>query len=56
MEKRRVFFLGYGYEAIRFVVVEAYTNFDALEKASDWYKTTGQNFDYMCLEVDKYPV
>lgn len=56
MEKRRVYFLGHGYECVRFTIVEADTNFSALEKAEDWYKTTGQTFDYVELEVDKFPV
>ena len=56
MERRRVHFLGHGYESVRFVIVEADTNLSALKKAEDWYKSTGQTFDYVELEVDKFPV
>lgn len=56
MEKRRVHFIGHGYESIRFVIVEADTNLSALQKAEEWYKATGQTFDYVESEVDKLPV
>ena len=56
MVKRRVHFIGHGYESVRFVIVEADTNLSAIEKAEEWYKATGQTFDFVELEVDKYPV
>lgn len=56
METRRVYFLGHGYECVNFVIVAADTNHSAIEKAEEWYKTTGQTFEYMEIEVDKFPV
>lgn len=53
--KRRVFFLGHGYECVRFVIVEADTRASALQAAEQWYNSTSQAFSYMELEVDKYP-
>ena len=53
--KRRVFFLGRGYEYARFVTVKADTKASALQAAEQWYNSTSQAFSYMELEVDKYP-
>jgi hypothetical protein len=55
MEKRSVHFLGHGYESVCIVTVEADTNLSAFKKAEDWYKTTGQTFDYMEVAVYKFP-
>lgn len=49
--KKRVYFIGHGYESVRFVIVEAETNSEAFAKADEWYKTTGQTFDYVDLEI-----
>ena len=54
MTMKRVYFIGHGYECVKFIMVEAETNLEALTKAEAWYKTTGQTFDYMELEVDRY--
>lgn len=32
-------------------IVEAETNKEAFEKAEQWYKETGQTFDYIELEI-----
>lgn len=51
MEKR-VHFIGNGYESVRFIVVDGeLTNAEAFAKAEEWYKTTGQAFKYMGLEI-----
>lgn len=47
----RVHFIGHGYESVKFVYMEAETNGEAFKKAEEWYKATGQTFDYMELEV-----
>lgn len=49
---KRVFFIGHGYECVKFIIVEAETNAEAFAKAEAWYKTTGQTFDYVHLEVE----
>ena len=48
---KRVYFIGHGYESVRFIIVEAETNREAFEKAEKWYKTTGQTFDYVEMEI-----
>lgn len=49
---KRVHFIGCGYESIRFIVVEdEITNEEAFKKAEEWYKTTGQTFDYEEMEI-----
>ena len=48
---RRVHFIGHGYESVKFIQVEAETNREAFEKAEEWYKASGQTFDYMELEI-----
>ena len=50
---KKVYFIGSGYECIKFIFVEADTDGDALEKALEWYEATGQNFHYMELDVAK---
>lgn len=51
---KKVYFLGHGYEVVKFVFVEAETNGEALDKAEEWYKSTGQTFDYVELEVARF--
>lgn len=53
MERLRVYFIGHGYECVRFVTVEAETNAEAFRKAEEWYKATGQTFDYVELEIGR---
>lgn len=53
---KKVYFLGHGYECVKFIIVKAETNGEALEKAEEWYKTTEQTFEYMEMEVDRYHV
>jgi hypothetical protein len=49
---KRVHFIGHGYESVRFILVEEeLTNVEAFAKAEEWYKTTGQTFDYVELEI-----
>ena len=51
MKRVRVYFIGHGYESVKFIVVEAETNGEAFRKAEEWYKATGQTFDYVILEI-----
>lgn len=52
MNTKRVHFIGSGYESIRFIVVDEQTpNSEAFKIAEEWYKTTGQTFDYMEMEI-----
>ena len=53
---KRVHFIGSGYESVKFVIVEAETNGEAIRKAKEWYKTTGQTFEYLEMEVDRFNV
>lgn len=49
---KRVHFIGHGYESIRFILVEEeLTSAEAFAKAEEWYKKTGQTFDYVELEI-----
>ncbi len=48
---KKIYFLGHGYEVVKFIFVEAETNGEAFDKAEEWYKSTGQTFDYMEMEV-----
>jgi hypothetical protein len=48
---KRVFFIGNGYECIKFVYVEAETNAEAFLKAEEWYNSNNQKFDYIELEI-----
>lgn len=48
---KRVYFIGHGYESVRFICVEVETNAEAFQKAEEWYKTTNQTFDYVELEI-----
>ena len=50
---KRVHFIGSGYESVKFIYVEAETNREAFEKAKEWYKTTGQTFDYLEMEISQ---
>lgn len=50
---KRVHFIGSGYESIKFVFVEAETNEEAFRKAKEWYKATGQMFDYLEMEISQ---
>ena len=52
---KRVHFIGSGYESVRFVIVDAETNMDAINKAKEWYESTNQTFEYLEIEVDKFP-
>lgn len=50
--KKRVHFIGSGYESIHFITVdEDMPNNEAFEKAEEWYRTTGQTFKYMEMEI-----
>lgn len=51
---KKVYFIGSGYECIKFVIVEAETNGEAFRKAEEWYKSTDQTFNYLDMEVDRY--
>ena len=51
---KRVHFIGSGYESVKFIYVEAETNGEAFEKAKEWYKATGQTFDYLEMEISHY--
>lgn len=51
---KRVHFIGSGYESVKFVYVEAESNGEAFRKAEEWYKSTGQTFNYLEMEVDRY--
>lgn len=49
---KRVHFIGHGYESVRFISVdESLTNAAAFQKAEEWYKATGQTFDYVELAI-----
>ena len=48
---KRVHFIGSGYESVKFICVEAETNGEAFKKAEEWYKTTGQTFKYLEMEI-----
>ena len=50
--KRRVHFLGSGYESVKFVIVNAYTNLEAIEKAIEIYDRMGWSFSYCEIEVE----
>ena len=49
---KRVHFIGHGYESVKFVFVDAETNGEAFAKAEEWYKTTGQTFNYVEMEIE----
>ena len=51
---KRVHFIGHGYESVKFIIVEAETYAEAFAKAEEWYKATGQTFDYMALEAEEW--
>lgn len=52
MKTKRVHFISSGYESIRFIIVDAeMPNNEAFKIAEEWYKTTGQTFDYMEMEI-----
>ena len=51
---KRVFFIGSGYECVKFVYVEADTPAQAIRAAENLYKDNGWNFPYNEIEVDKY--
>lgn len=48
---KKVHFIGNGYESVKFIMVDAKTNDEAFKKAENWYKTTGQTFSYMAMEI-----
>lgn len=49
---KRVHFIGHGYESIKFIMVDdEISNVEAFSKAEEWYKTTGQTFDYVEMEI-----
>lgn len=48
---KKVHFIGHGYESVKFIMVEADTNKEAFAKAEEWYKTTGQTFEYVEMEI-----
>ena len=54
--RTRVHFIGSGYESVKFVIVEAETEREAIEKAQTWYKETNQSFSYCEIECDRFPV
>lgn len=50
--KKRVHFIGSGYESIHSIVVDEETpNSEAFKIAEEWYKSTGQTFKYMEMEI-----
>lgn len=51
---KRVHFIGSGYESVKFVMVEAETQNEAIDKANEWYKDTKQTFPYNEIECEKY--
>ncbi len=50
---KKVHFIGSGYESVKWVIVEAETNMQAISKAIEIYKKNGWNFEYNEIEVDK---
>lgn len=54
--KRRVHFIGSGYQSVKFVIIEAETAGEAIDKAVELYKTNKWDFHYCEIEVDKFPV
>lgn len=48
---KKVYFIGSGYEIVKFIFVNATTNSEALEKAEQWYKETKQSFYYIEMEI-----
>lgn len=48
---KKVFFIGSGYECVKFVFVEAETNREAFQKAMELYRESGWNFHYNELEI-----
>lgn len=51
---KRVHFIGSGYESIKFVIVDAETNGDAINKAIEEYKRNNWTFKYNEIEVDRF--
>ena len=52
---KRVHFIGSGYESIKFITVDAeIPNSEAFTMAEEWYKTTGQTFNYLEMEIGDY--
>lgn len=51
---KRVHFIGSGYESIRFVMVKAKTDGEAIEKALKEYARRCWDFEYCELEVEPY--
>lgn len=50
---KKVHFIGSGYESVKWVIVEAETNGEAIDKAVEEYKRNGWTFDYNEIEVDR---
>jgi len=49
---KRVHFIGSGYESIKYLIVDGeMPNCEAFEFAEEWYKSTGQTFEYMDMEI-----
>ncbi len=51
---KKVHFIGAGYESVKWVIVEAETAVEAIDKAVEEYKRNGWTFDYNELEVDRF--
>lgn len=51
--RKRVHFIGSGYESVRFVIVDAETNGEAIRRALEEYERNGWDFHYCELEVER---
>lgn len=51
---KRVHFIGNGYESVAFVLVEAETNREAIDKAIEMYHRNEWAFHYCEIEVDRF--
>lgn len=52
--KKRVHFIGSGYESVKWVMVEAETNGEAIRKAMEEYRRNGWIFHFCEIEVDRW--
>ena len=52
--KKRVHFIGSGYESVKWVMVEAETNGEAIRKAMEEYRINGWTFHFCVIEVDRW--
>ena len=51
--RRRVDFIGSGYECVEFIFVDTPTMTEAHEAAENWYKETNQTFHYCHTEIPR---